>query len=362
MRLDLTVRSAAVAAIASLAMAGCGGGGGSSGSGQSYRVSVAVSGLSGTLVVAMGSGTLTFNADGTSSFSSLLPAGSTYVVTVSTQPATQYCTVNNGPGVADADVTADVTCNASPGGVWTGQSQDGNDTYVLMADEQGEFWLLDTDNANGNLYAYGGSLSVSGSTGGAAVSGTDSGEALEGSYDDPMMSLFGTGTLSGSVDPRNALTLTSTFTTSAGTQLQTPSLGTLAYASWYAQGSSYSDVAGDYTETATEEDGTTQYSVAFSITSGGELYGQDTAYSGCVVSGIVAPIAAGYDMYTVEYTYSNCSLKPYNELNGLTYNGIGALAPPNSNLNSSGTAQFITVTAAELTTGYNYATLVLSAN
>lgn len=362
MRSSLPVRTAVVAVVGSLMIAGCGGGGSSSSSSstQSYSVSVAVSGLSGTLVVAMDSGTLTFSADGTSTFSNTLPAGSTYLVTVSAQPAAQYCTVNDGPGVVNADATATVTCNASPGGVWTGQSQDGNDSYVLMADEAGEFWLLDT-NTNGDSYAYGGSLTVNGSGSGASVSGTDSGEALAGTYSDN--SVFATGTLSGTVDPRSTLTLTSTVTTtpSTGTGIVLQASLALTSTSWYSQGSSYADVASDYTETITEESGTSD-SIAFSINSAGDLYAQDTGYSGCVVSGTVAPIASGYDMYSVQYTYTNCTKSPYTELNGLTYSGIGALVPANSNLNSSTAAQFIAVTATSLTTGYNYASLVLSAD
>jgi hypothetical protein len=69
---------------------------------------------SGSLVLQNNGGDgLTLNADGTFTFSSAVAAGSTYSVTVRSQPANQLCTVGNGTGViADAAVTS-VTINCS---------------------------------------------------------------------------------------------------------------------------------------------------------------------------------------------------------------------------------------------------------
>jgi len=79
-----------------------------------YTVGGSVVGLSGTLVLENhGGDALTMNADGTFTFSNALPPGSTYLVTVQSQPATQTCTVTNGSGtITNANITS-VTVNCS---------------------------------------------------------------------------------------------------------------------------------------------------------------------------------------------------------------------------------------------------------
>lgn len=354
MRLLMAVRTAAVAVLASLAIAGCGGGGGG-GSSASYNVSVNVSGLSGTVVVAMGSSMLTFNADGTGTFGAMLPAGSTYNVTVSTQPANQYCAVPNGVGAISADITVDVSCNASSGGIWQGTSTDGNDQYVAMADESGDFWLLDYDNDNNPPtfeYLYIGTLSVSGAGAGASVSGSDGGQALVGTFSDGTSN--GTGTLSGTVDPRTTLTLTQTFTTAPnGTQLQTPL--TLTYNALYTQVSSLANMAGTYTEPLNEQG--TQAVLTVSISTSGAIFAQANV-GGCVLNGTVSTLASNYNMYYLQYTYSECTnASGLAYLNGLSFSGIGTLQPGDSSANPAIPAQIIAGTRAPLTTGYLYATV-----
>ena len=84
------------------------------GSAADYTVGGSVFGLSGTLVLANNGGdALTLNADGTFTFPNALPPGSTYLVTVQNQPATQTCTVTNGSGsITNANIT-NVTVNCS---------------------------------------------------------------------------------------------------------------------------------------------------------------------------------------------------------------------------------------------------------
>ncbi len=78
-----------------------------------YTVGGSVFGLSGTLVLENNGDALTMNADGTFTFSNALPSGSSYLVTVQSQPATQTCTVTNGSGtITNANVT-NVTVNCS---------------------------------------------------------------------------------------------------------------------------------------------------------------------------------------------------------------------------------------------------------
>jgi hypothetical protein len=79
-----------------------------------YTVGGSVFGLSGTLVLENNGGdALTLNADGTFTFSNALPPGSTYLVTVQSQPATQACTVTNGSGTITNINITNVTVNCS---------------------------------------------------------------------------------------------------------------------------------------------------------------------------------------------------------------------------------------------------------
>ncbi len=79
-----------------------------------YTVGGSVFGLSGTLVLENNGGdALTLNADGTFTFSNALPPGSTYQVTVQSQPATQTCTLTNNSGTITNTNITNVTVNCS---------------------------------------------------------------------------------------------------------------------------------------------------------------------------------------------------------------------------------------------------------
>ncbi len=88
----------------------------SSGQGPAANLTIGGSafGLLGSLVLDNNGGdALTLNADGKFTFSNALPSGSSYLVTVQTQPANQICTVSNGGGaLTNANVTT-VTVNCS---------------------------------------------------------------------------------------------------------------------------------------------------------------------------------------------------------------------------------------------------------
>ena len=80
-----------------------------------YTISAAVSGLSGTLVlqdlVAGVENSLTVTTNGTFPFTTQVPSGGTYAVTVLTQPSGQTCTLgSNASGTATSNVTVAVTC------------------------------------------------------------------------------------------------------------------------------------------------------------------------------------------------------------------------------------------------------------
>ena len=109
-RMTRSLPQLALVAIA-LSLSSCGGGGGGGGTTR-HSVGGVVSGLSGTLVLQNNGGDdLTVTRNGGFTFPTLVVQGSSYSVTVLTQPANQLCTVANGTGVASANVSnVSVTC------------------------------------------------------------------------------------------------------------------------------------------------------------------------------------------------------------------------------------------------------------
>jgi 6-phosphogluconolactonase len=107
----IMLRLSTVALIATIVvgLSACGGGGGSGGSTAppvTYTVGATVSGLSGTGLILSNSGTdpLSVSANGAVTFAKPVAAGSTYSVTVTTQPSspTQTCTVTGGSGTVSS--------------------------------------------------------------------------------------------------------------------------------------------------------------------------------------------------------------------------------------------------------------------
>jgi hypothetical protein len=80
-----------------------------------YKISVAVTGLTGTLAVQDSKGdTLTFTTNNTQTFAKSFPSGSTYSVTVQTQPAGQTCTLSsNASGTITSNITVTATCTTN---------------------------------------------------------------------------------------------------------------------------------------------------------------------------------------------------------------------------------------------------------
>ena len=106
----------AAVAIAALFLVGCGSGGsGTNPPPQTYIIGGTVSGLSGTGLVLQNNGgnNLSISGNGSFTFSTAIAAGGAYSVAVLTQPSNpvQTCTVANGSGTANANVTnVQVSC------------------------------------------------------------------------------------------------------------------------------------------------------------------------------------------------------------------------------------------------------------
>ena len=79
-----------------------------------YTISVAVTGLSGTLVMQDSkSDNLTFTTNNTQTFATSYASGSTYTVSVKTQPSGQTCSLSsNASGTITSNITVTATCGA----------------------------------------------------------------------------------------------------------------------------------------------------------------------------------------------------------------------------------------------------------
>ena len=90
-------------------------GAGATGIAPTYSVGGTVSGLTGSVVLQdNGADDLAVSANGTFTFSTALVPGTSYAVTVKTNPAGQSCTVTNGTGTINAANVANVTVTCNP--------------------------------------------------------------------------------------------------------------------------------------------------------------------------------------------------------------------------------------------------------
>ena len=179
--------------LAAMSLAGCGGGGGGSdgsggngGSGTLYAIKVTVSGLDGSGLVLQNNGgdDLSVTANGSVQFPTSVATGTSYSVTVKTQPTmlTQTCTRSNPSGtVASADVTTiTLTCASlttpylfsagASGNKVTAFSVDSSNGTLNLVDTRSEGTLssptgIEVDSTGANLY-----VTNSGNGGTAAIS------------------------------------------------------------------------------------------------------------------------------------------------------------------------------------------------
>ncbi len=93
----------------------CGGGGGSPSAPATFTIGGTVSGLTGTLVLQNNGGSnISVTTSGAFTFTSAINSGSTYAVTILTQPAGQTCSVTAVSGTANANVSnVVVTCKTN---------------------------------------------------------------------------------------------------------------------------------------------------------------------------------------------------------------------------------------------------------
>jgi len=105
-----------------------------------YKISVKVTGLSGTLKVQDNkSANLTFTSNTTQTFSTSYSSGATYSVSITSQPSGQTCTLgSNASGTIKSNITVDATCTTSTGTLTLSVKVAGLSGTVVVEDDQGE--------------------------------------------------------------------------------------------------------------------------------------------------------------------------------------------------------------------------------
>jgi hypothetical protein len=130
-----------------------------------YKISVAVTGLTGTLVMNDSkSDTLTFTTNNTQTFATSYASGSTYSVTVKTQPSGQTCTLgSNASGTITSNVTVTATCTTNSTKYTISVAVTGLTGTLVVKDDKSDKLTFTTNNTQtfATSYASGSTYTVS---------------------------------------------------------------------------------------------------------------------------------------------------------------------------------------------------------
>ena len=127
-------------------------------------------------------------------------------------------------------------------------------------------------------------------------------------------STTGIGSLSGNLVERSSISADISFTTSRGAESE--STIALSYNPVYERDSSPAAVAGNYLDT--------ERNVVINVNADGELFSQDPR-SHCITNGTVSVIDPAFNLYRVQYTFSNCKGHHQEVLNGTVAEGLATL-------------------------------------
>jgi hypothetical protein len=193
---------------------------------------------------------------------------------------------------------------ASPGGIWRGTDSISGFPVIGIVDESGDFQFIRTDNVQ-----YTGTASVSTTN---SVSASFEGFTPLG-YQFADGSAHGAGTVTGPLQERMSMSLTTTFKTDKGTT----SNGTLdlTFDTQYNRSSSLTTISGNF------KNG--QNGAVVTVGSNGSIFSQDAA-SGCVLNGTVSVIDASYNAYRVQFSYASCTGESA-ALNAVQFSGLATL-------------------------------------
>ncbi len=130
-----------------------------------YTISVAVTGLTGTLVMQDSqSDNLTFTTNNTQTFATSYASGSTYTVSVKTQPSGQTCTLSsNASGTITSNITVTATCTTNVANYTISVAVTGLTGTLVMQDSKSDNLTFTTNNTQtfATSYASGSTYSVS---------------------------------------------------------------------------------------------------------------------------------------------------------------------------------------------------------
>jgi hypothetical protein len=200
------------------------------------------------------------------------------------------------------DGTTTTTTNQSATGYWTGtDSVSGlNVTAVINAAGQATFIRADGVQFTGVVQVAGSTLAVT----------VDGYTEFPNTFSDG--SVYGIGTLNGTVTSGSSISATLSFTTTDNTAIS--GTWSLTYQSVSTNASSLAAISGNYTDTVT--------GAVLSITSAGAM--TESATNNCVLNGSVSTTDSAYNIYQVAFTYGNCT-GTYVVLNGVQFTGLATL-------------------------------------
>ncbi len=131
---------------------------------SNYTISVAVTGLTGTLVMQDSKNdSLSFSTNNTQTFASTYASGSTYSVSVQTQPSGETCTLSgNANGTITSNIAVTATCTTSSNGLTVSVAVTGLSGTVEMQDDQGDTLTFTKNNTQtfAKTYASGATYTV----------------------------------------------------------------------------------------------------------------------------------------------------------------------------------------------------------
>jgi hypothetical protein len=218
---------------------------------------------------------------------------------------------------------------ATAGGIWRGTESVSGLGVVGIVNESGNFTFVRSDGVQ-----YIGTATVSGTSVTANVEGI---VPLGFTFADG--SHHGTGTISGTIQARQALDASTKFTTDLGNA----STGTLnlTFDALYNLASSLNTISGNYTNTANN--------VVVTVGTNGSIFSQDST-SGCVLNGTVSIINASYNAYNVTFDYASCTGQ-FSRLNGISFTGMAML-------DNTATPEQIVVAATGTASGTKYSVVL----
>jgi hypothetical protein len=197
------------------------------------------------------------------------------------------------------------TSTQSATGYWTGTDSVSGLNIIALINGGGQATFIRADGVQ-----FTGVVQVSGSTLAVTVDGYTQ---FPNTFSDG--SVYGIGTLNGTVTSGSSITATLSFTTNPG---QTAISGTwsLTYQTVSTNASSLAAInaSGPYTDTVT--------GAVLAITSAGDM--TESATNNCVLNGSVSTTNATYNIYQVAFSYGNCT-GTYAVLNGVQFTGLATL-------------------------------------